>query len=290
MLNFRATGSLAYGKVVSDDGFSELRDYIEDVLGVYFPDNKKYLLESRLKKRLTYLGLSSYADYLRYLKYSHRRTDEIRELAKLVTITETYFFRDEAQLKAFEEKIMPDVIESKPRNGLRKVRIWSAACSSGEEPYTLAIIYLEKIKPRYPDISVEIIGTDINTAVLDVARSGVYKLYSVRNVSDYYLKKYFVQKDGLYCISDRVKSLVRFQELNLIDKFAMARMRNFDVVFLRNVLIYFNDDVRRQVVSSIYDSMNRGGYLVVGYSESLRGITKAFKIVYFEKAVAYKKE
>jgi chemotaxis protein methyltransferase CheR len=296
MLNIPGRNTLSTGVAsktalrLSDEEFNRLRNFIRDMTGIYFADNKKYLVESRIQKRLEFLGFSSYSEYIDFLKYSPSRNEELKTLCNLITINETYFFRDEAQLKAFEEKIMPELIQNKPMNGLRRIRIWSAACSSGEEPYTLGMIFLEKIKPRFPDVQVEIVGTDINTAVLEVARKGVYKLYSVRNIPDNYLKKYFKEESGLFYINEELKRFTRFEHLNLVDKFQMMRMRNFDVIFLRNVLIYFDVESRRQVISSVYDSLNRGGYLIVGYSESLRGITKAFKVVYFEKAIAYKKE
>jgi len=163
--------------------------------------------------------------------------------------------------------------------------------STGEEAYTIAMIFLEKIKPRFPDLKVEIIGTDINTAVLEIAKRGIYKQYSMRYVPEDYIRKYFKILNGEeFHLVEEVKKLVRFTQVNLMDKFQMVMMRNFDLVLLRNVLIYFDENARREVVSMVYDSMNRGGYLVVGYSETLRNLTKAFKVVYFDKTVAYKKE
>jgi chemotaxis protein methyltransferase CheR len=276
--------------VLRDVEFFELRDFILRLTGIYFPESKKYFIESRIRPRVELLGLKTYTDYLNYLRYSPFRGKELEVLFTLITINETYFFRDEIQFKMIEENILPEIIKSKPRNGFRTLKIWSAGCSTGEEPYTVAMIFLEKMKPRYPDVNVEIIGTDINTAVLEVAKKGVYKLYSVRCVPEDYLKKYFKINGADFHLKDEVKKLVRFDKVNLMDKFQMTSMKNFDLVLLRNVLIYFGEDTKREVVASIYDSLNRGGYLVVGYSETLRNLTKAFKPVYFDKAVAYKKE
>lgn len=275
---------------LTDEEFFELRDYISRLTGIYFPENKKYLIESRIRPRIEALGLKSYRAYLDFLKFSPFRARELEILFKLITINETYFFRDELQLKIIEEKILPELIQSKPKNGFRTLRIWSAGCSTGEEPYTIAMIYLEKIKPKFPDVKFEIIGTDINSSVIEVAKRGIYRQYSMRYVPENYLQRYFNCNGDEFKISEEIKKLVRFEQLNLMDRFQMVMMRNFDLVLLRNVLIYFDENARKEVVSWIYDSLNRGGYLVIGYSETLRNVTKAFKIVYFDKVVAYKKE
>ncbi|CUS77285.1 chemotaxis protein methyltransferase CheR [Candidatus Kryptonium thompsonii] len=276
---------------LTDEEFLELRNFIVRITGIYFPESKKYFIESKLRPRVETLGLKTYGDYLNYLRYSPFRGSELDVLFKLITINETYFFRDEAQFDTIEKEILPKIIESKPRNGFRTLRIWSAGCSTGDEAYTVAMIFLEKIKPKYPDVNVEIIGTDINSAVLDVARRGIYKRYSVRYVPENYMRKYFtILNDEEFHLIEDVKRLVKFKQLNLMDKFQMVTMRNFDLILLRNVLIYFDENSRREVVSWIYDSLNRGGYLIVGYSESLRNLTKAFKVVYFDKTIGYKKE
>lgn len=276
---------------LSDEEFFELRDFISRLTGIFFPNSKKYFIESRVRPRLESLGFKSFADYTRYLKFSSSRANEIEVLFRLITINETYFFRDELQFKVIEEKILPEIIETKPQNGFKNLRIWSAGCSTGEEAYTIAMIFLEKIKPKYPNIRVEIVGTDINSAVLEVAKRGIYKQYSIRLVPENYLRKYFrSQNKDEFQLVDDVKKMVRFEQLNLMDRFQMVMMRNFDLVLLRNVLIYFDENSRREVISMVYDSMNRGAYLVVGCSETLRNLTKAFKLVYFDKMIAYKKE
>lgn len=276
---------------LSDEEFFELRDFILRLTGIFFPNSKKYFVESRIRPRLDSLGFKSFADYMRYLKFSPFRRNEIEILFRLITINETYFFRDEMQFKVIEERILPEIIETKSWNGFKSLRIWSAGCSTGEEAYTIGMIFLEKIKPKYPNIKVEIIGTDINSAVLEVARRGIYKQYSVRFVPEDYLEKYFrTQNKDEFQLVDDVKKIVRFEQVNLMDKFQMVMMKNFDLVLLRNVLIYFDENSRREVISMVYNSMNRGAYLVVGCSETLRNLTKAFKIVYFDKMIAYKKE
>lgn len=275
---------------LSEDTFQQLRDYIYTLTGIYFQNNKKYLLEGRLGKRIQLLNISSFENYLQYIRNGKGQFDELQFLYDAVTINETYFFRNEPQFEAFEKHLIPEIVQSKKYNGRSKVKIWSAASSSGEEAYTLAMIFLEKLKPRFPNLDVEIIGTDISQAVIDNAKRGVYKDYSIRNMPEYYLKKYFSVREGKHHLNENVKQLVRFEKQNLFDQSRMRLMRNFDVIYCCNVLIYFDLRSKIQVVSNLYNSLNPGGYLFIGYAESLHGISTAYKLINFPKTVVYKKE
>ena len=206
-----------------------------------------------------------------------------------ITINETFFFRNEPQFEAFENALVPAIVASKP-GGRGKLRVWSAASSSGEEAHTLAMIYLEKLRPKYPLLDLEVVGTDISSSVLETARKGVYRDYSVRNTPRHYLDKYFTVEDSRYEVHEEVKRYVRFEHLNLYDQQRMRQMLTFDVIFCCNVLIYFDAQSKIQVVSNLYNALNRGGFLFIGYAESLHGISTAFKLVNFPKTVVYKKE
>jgi chemotaxis protein methyltransferase CheR len=275
---------------LSDETFTSLRDFIYSKTGIYFPEKKKYLVEGRLARRLQLLNITNFEDYLFLLKYGQQREREFESLCNIVTINETSFFRNEAQMNAFQQKLAGEIIEAKKVVGSRILRIWSAACSSGEEPYSLAILYLEHLKPRYPDLQVEIIGTDINTAVVDMARVAEYSRYAIRSLPEVYVKKYFDNNNGCYRLRAQVKELVRFEYKNLIDHLAMRQMTHFDIIFCSNVLIYFDLKAKIQVVGDLYDSLNRGGYLFIGSSEMLHSISNAFKLVSFPKMTVYKKE
>jgi len=275
---------------LSEDTFRQLRDHIYTLTGIYFQNNKKYLLEGRLGKRIQILNISSFENYLQYIRNGKGQFDELQFLYDAVTINETYFFRNEPQFEAFEKHLIPEIVKSRKYNGRSKIKIWSAASSSGEEAYTLAMIFLDKLKPRFPDLAVEIVGTDISQSVIETAKRGVYKDYSIRNMPEYYLKKYFSVEDGKYHVLDSVKQLVRFEKQNLIDQSRMRFMRNFDVIYCCNVLIYFDIRSKVQVVSNLYNSLNPGGYLFIGYAESLHGISTAYKLINFPKTVVYKKE
>lgn len=269
--------------------FQEIRKYIYDTTGIYFQDNKKYLLESRLQRRISFLGLKSYEEYFSLLK-RNQNSDEKRYFYEAITINETFFFRNQPQLDALASKILPEIIQKKISLNKNRIRIWSAACSSGEEAYSIAMVFQDLLKPKYPNIEIEIIGTDISYAVIETAKSGVYKEYSVRNIPPYYLKKYFKINGNTFEVNPEIKQMVTFKILNLYDDVSMKTMTNFDVIFCANVLIYFDTASKIKVVSHLYNSLNRGGYLFIGYSETLQGISKAFNLVSFPKTVGYKKE
>lgn len=276
--------------VMSEPTFKALREHIYTLTGIYFQDNKKYLLESRISKRLQFLRLQQFEDYLQYVKFGARKGDEKNFLYDAITINETYFFRNEPQFEIFEKTLIPELVKSKATGARSKIRAWSSASSSGEEAHTLAMIFLEKIKPKFPFLDFEVVGTDISPSVLDIARKGVYREYSVRNMPKLYLDKYFHVENGRFTVNDNVRKLVRFDHMNLFDQQRMRGMSSFDVVFCCNVLIYFDARSKIQVISQLYDSLNKGGFLFIGYAESLHGISSAFKIMNFPKAIAYKKE
>jgi chemotaxis protein methyltransferase CheR len=277
------------GPKMSDEMFRLMRDFIYQQTGIYFNDNKKYLLEGRLGKRLQVVGIDDFETYLRLVQYGAERVTEMKFLYDAVTINETFFFRNEPQFEALERTLIPQLLERRG-SGRTRLRVWSAASSSGEEAYTIAMIYLEKLRPKYPGLEVEIIGTDISPSVLETARAGIYREYSIRNMTKNYLEKYFESAEGRFYISQEAKQLTRFQHLNLYDRAKMRAMGRFDIIFCANVLIYFDLQSKVQVVSDLYDNLNPGGSLFIGYAESLHGISSAFKLINFPKTVAYQKE
>ncbi len=281
---------IAGGPKMTDAVYSEMRAFIYELTGIYFQDSKKYLLEGRLGKRLQILGLRDFTEYLHILRNGTSRQEEMKSFFDAITINETFFFRNEPQFEAFEKSLVPEIVASKKTNGRCKLRAWSAASSSGEEAYTLSMIYTEKLKPKYPGLDFEVIGTDISPSVIETARKGIYREYSVRNMPKYYMGKYIESSDGRHAVRDDVRRLARFEHMNLFDQRAMRQMMGFDIIFCANVLIYFDTKSKIQVVSNLYDSLNKGGYLFIGYAESLHGISSAFKLVNFPKTVAYRKE
>jgi len=300
MLNSTATlrpngmGKINFSFNTSNDqkltpqAFEEWRKFIYDLCGIYFQDNKKYLLESRLQKRIKHLNLETFEKYLKYIKISAKREEEKKQLYEAITINETYFFRNQPQLDALVSTIIPEMMKNKP-GGIQRIKIWSAASSSGEEAYSIAMMLNEMVLPKYPNLKVEIIGTDINYAVIETAKNAVFKEYSIRNTPPIYLKKYFEKVDNTYVLDPKIKSMVSFKVLNLYDDNAIRMMEKSDIVYCANVLIYFDLQSKIKVVNNLYNNLNSDGYLFIGYSETLHGISKAFKLVSFPKTIGYKK-
>jgi chemotaxis protein methyltransferase CheR len=270
-----------------DDTFRLLRDFIHGYCGIYFDDGSKFLLERRLSRRLEQRQLGTFEEYYHFLRYDRKREEELTVLVDNLTTNETYFFRESPQLRAFSEEILPELRQTlAPRKTLR---IWSAGCSTGEEPYTIAILLLES-GDWWRDWQVEILGSDINQRVLHTARKGVYKKGSHRVTSPEMLSKYFIEEDnGNYRIIDRVRELVSFSYLNLLDPYKTSLISNMDAIFCRNVIIYFDKEAKKKVIGSFYDKLRDGGYLLLGHSESLINISNAFVLRTLKNDMVYQK-
>ena len=199
-----------------------------------------------------------------------------------------YFFREPYQLKAFSEEILPEIKARKENNTKDKnLYIWSAGCSTGEEPYTIAMLILES--GQFRDWNVEIFGNDISQRVLQVARKGVYTQSSFRGMDDRLINKYFERLDGKYKIKDEVKNLTRFGYLNLMDRGRMSLLRNMDTIFCRNVLIYFDPESKKKVIQNFYEKMDDGSYLLLGHAESMINISTAFILQHLKNDMVYRK-
>lgn len=267
--------------VLSDAVFRQLRDFIYEKSGIFIADTKKYLVDKKLASRLQERNLNSFEDYLSLIKFGNN-LDELGKLFDAITTNETYFFREPQQLSVCVDSVVPVIMEKKKS---KDIKIWSAACSTGEEAYTLVMMLLEKrICSR-----IEVVASDLSNEVLDSAKKAVYGSYSMRNVPEPYLKKYFRSNGWTQELDTSVKSVVRFMNINLIDAGKMRAMQGMDVVFCRNVLIYFDDKAKQKAVSQLYDSLRPGGFLFVGSAESLHNVTRAFKTVMFDKVVAYQR-
>lgn len=271
---------------INDEVFKQLRDFIYEKTGIYVPDNKKYFLENRLSRILREKNLRNFEDYLYFLKYSANKHD-IAKLFDAITTNETFFFREPQQFEMFAKSLIPQIIKENTQMGRKDIKIWSAACSTGEEPYTIAIILYDL--PELVSFKKEIYASDISEGVLMSARRAIYGSYSVRNIPPQYMAKYFKDSGGMHVLSDTIKSMVKFLNINLIDEREVKQLKGLDVVFCRNVLIYFDDKAKKKAVSLIYDVLRPKGYLFVGTSESLHNITRAFRPMVINKVVVYQK-
>jgi len=272
---------------MAEEDFRLIRDLIYGHCGLFFDYDSKYLLEKRLARRLVLHQLAGYKDYYHFLKYNRKKDQELSDIMDVLTTNETYFFREAFQLKAFTDEILPELKKAKEKQGVRTLRIWSAGCSSGEEPYTIAMLLLELGVCR--DWRVEIIGTDICHKVLQQARKAVYGRSSFRTTEEQHIKRFFVEQDGSFRVADQVKELVTISHLNLFDQGRLAMLGRMDVIFCRNVIIYFDQMAKKRVIESFHRTLGDGGFLLLGHSESLMNISTAFSLRHLQNDMVYQK-
>jgi chemotaxis protein methyltransferase CheR len=266
---------------ISDLEFTTLRDLVRERFGIWYDDQKRFLLLSRLSTRVAKRGFETFGAYVRFLKDDPRREEEWTDLASVLSNNETYFFRERAQLKALAAGILDEFIKRSPR-----VRLWSAACSSGEEAFSLAMTLIETGK--IPDAMLSIRATDISPRVLELAEKGYYRALSFRATEPPMLHRWFrAQGDG-FAIDDRVKKLVSFGRLNLLDSARVAAEGPFDAIFCRNVLIYFDKPTQKRVVESFAKALRPGGYLFLGHAESLFHLTDLYEPIIGPDAIVYR--
>jgi chemotaxis protein methyltransferase CheR len=266
-----------------------VRDLIYDVAGIFQPDNKLRLFEDRCTKRMEVLGVTSLRDYYDCLTVKPIRQAELVALLNEITIGETCFFRNQPQLDGIRNIVLPKIIEARAKLPLRHLRIWSAGCSTGEEPYTLSMILLEETAERLKGWTFEILATDLNERSLAHAKNGVYGSYSTRNLPQLFRDKYFTTRGEELSVNPDVKTKVNFSRVNLSDNSRMAFMKGIDMVLCCNVLIYFDAASKRRVIQHFYNSLLPHGYLFLGHSESLYGISEDFRLIHLPGATAYVK-
>lgn len=266
--------------MLSDTTFKALRDFIYELTGIYINDNKKYFIENRLQNRLKECKKNSFEEYFVYIK-EPIGNGELINLYNAITTNETYFFREHEQLYACVQHLIPLIKQKKT-----KIRIWSSACSTGEEIYTIAMLLLE----NNLFANVELLASDISFSAIESAKKAIYNSYSVRNVPLLYLEKYFKKVDThFFQLDDKIKKMVTFHNINLIKNNETKKICHADIIFCRNVLIYFDDKAKQKAVANLYDSLAPCGYLFLSLSESLHNITRAFKPFIINKVVAYQK-
>lgn len=259
----------------------QLGQVVYDYCGLNYLANLASL-EAKIGSRLRELN-STVWNYIGFLKQTPSEWDV---LVELLTINETYFFREDKQLSVYQRFILPDLLQL---NRKEPIKVWSAACSSGEEPYSLAMTTLDS--GLYSEGSVKIIGTDINKKVLQIALKGLYNKNSLsfRRIPDNWVAAYFNDQGGHYEVKEKVKRLVSFTHKNLLDEQAMKMEANYDVIFCRNVLIYFDTDTVRKVAESFYQSLKPGGYLFLGHAENISAMNLGFETISRDGTFYYRK-
>jgi chemotaxis protein methyltransferase CheR len=274
----------------NDPVYLKIRDIIYQASGIYHSEEKLYLLVGACKRRMTASKVTDPRGYLDAISSPASRVVELRELLNEITIGETCLFRSQPQLTALQNVILPEMIATRSKIGLRKLRIWSAGCSTGEEPYTLSMFLLEQTEKLLKGWTFDITATDLNDRSVEAAKAGIYGAYALRNTSDLYKRRYFTPAgaDKLQ-VNNEVKSHITFSRLNLNDESRMLFMKGMDLIFCCNVLIYFDIASKRRVVQHFFSNLQAPGYFFLGHAESLYQVTDQFRLVHLPGATGYLK-
>ncbi len=277
---------MAHISITLDD-FLKFREFFYRKTGIRFDENKRYFVDKRLLERMEATQSSSFREYFSLLRFGNAAA-ELQVLTNVMTVNETYFFREDYQFKCLIDSMLPDLVKRKAAGST--IRIWSIPSSSGEEAYSIAIYLLEYWR-GIAQWDVEIISSDIDTHILQKAQQGIYNKRSLQHVPDALLRKYFqALGDGQYQICQDLRDVVNFTRVNLSDVADTCSYRNFDVIFCRNLLIYFDDLSRLKAAEVFFDALEPGGFICLGHSESMSRISSLFRIRHFPQAIVYQKQ
>jgi len=268
---------------MNDLEFRKFQEMIAGVCGLYFGEDLKYVLERRVARRVRELNVASIGAYHQFILSKGPGERELDQLIDDLTTNETYFFRERRQLTALVEEILPERVACSKRRG--PVRILSAGCSSGEEPYSIVMLAQQAGFQAGSDFTVY--AADICRPMLHKARKGVYRTNSLREMPPEFLARFFSEHDGLYSISEEIKSAVHFIHLNFLDEERMALLGRADVILCRNVIIYFSRETKKRVINTLYHKLQAGGYLLLGHAESLLNISTEFRLCHLKNDLVY---
>ena len=266
--------------------FEKFRDFFYRKTGIRFEDSKRYFVDKRIIERIEKTGHENFRSYFTFMRFQ-ASGEEIQQLINCMTVNETYFYREEYQFECMVENVLNEIAKTKRKTDT--IKIWSIPSSTGEEPYSIAL-YLLEYWPGIEQYDVEIYSSDIDSKVLAACEKGLYSKRSVKNLPKATLNKYFtLTPSGDYQISEDIRCAVTFSKVNLSEPAETRPYRNFDLIFCRNLLIYFDDVSRRQAAEVFFDALNKGGYLFLGHSESMSRISSLFNVRRFPKAIVYQK-
>ena len=270
---------------ITDDDFLKFREYFYRKTGISFEPTKRYFVDKRLVDRIEATDSRTFRSYFSMLRFEASGV-ELQHLTNLMTVNETYFVREEYQFECLVNSMLPELTKRKTDSS--PIRIWCMPSSSGEEPYTVAMYLMEKW-PGLKDWDIEIISSDIDTVILNKARMGRYSQRSVQHVPAHWLSKYFTRVGDEYQICEDLREAVEFTRVNLSEPADTRPYRNFDVIFCRNLLIYFDDVSRKAAAETFFDALKPGGFLCLGHSESMSRISSIYKVRKFPEAIIYQK-
>jgi chemotaxis protein methyltransferase CheR len=273
--------------VMSDAEFRMIAEFLRGSCGLHFGNESRYLLERRIARRCADLGMRSFTAYHYALRSDATGEGELGWAIDNLTTNETYFLRERRQLEALIEEIVPAVQARRGGSGTAPVSVWSAGCSSGEEPYSIVLMALEA--GLSPGRDLRVYASDISRQMLQKARRGVYRESSFRQMDPFLREKYFTLKDGSYRISDEIKKHVHFAHLNLLDDGKSALLGSLDVILCRNVIIYFDLETKRRVMRTFHQKLRPGGFLLLGHSESLINLSTDFELKHLRHDMVYRR-
>lgn len=271
-------------KITTED-FHKFREFFYRKTGIQFEDSKRYFVDKRLIDRIEATESNDFRTYFTKLRFQASGL-EVQALTNLMTVNETYFFRESYQFDCLVNSILDEVTLRKARGDT--IRIWSIPSSSGEEPYSIVLYLLERWA-RLAHYEVEILSSDIDTHILDAAKRGIFSARSVQHLPQAYLAKYFTRSGADWQLCEDVRNSVDFSRVNLSDPADTRRFRKVDIVFCRNLLIYFDDVSRRSAAQTFFDAMNPGAFICLGHSESMSRISNLFSVRKFKDAIVYQK-
>jgi chemotaxis protein methyltransferase CheR len=272
---------------MTDREFRTFSDLVRSHCGLSFGPETRVLLENRVVRRMRALSILNCSAYHYLLRNDARRDGELACLIDELTTNETYFFRERGQLRALMSEVLPELLAARRSGGGGPVAVWSAGCSSGEEPYSVVMLAMEA--GFDPERELRVYASDISRRVLKRARQGSYRETSFRETEPALREKYFEEKDGVWTVSDAVRKCVDFIHLNLVDRSRIALLGAMDVILCRNVLIYFDLDGKREVIQTLEDKLRPGGHLLLGHAESLINISTSLELRHLQHDLVYRR-
>ena len=272
--------------ILSDQEFRLFRDLIYEECGVSLGVEKRTFLESRLRRRVEELGIKNGYEYYSLLTASPGRSQELPRLLDSLMICETSFFRNQPQFELLKEVVLPEIVAKKEKAGTRLLRVWSAGCSTGQEPYSAVMALLDSLPDR-DSWTIRVFASDLSFTALERAQCGIYRVDQLKGVEADCVAKYFRQENGHYLMSESVRKRVIFDYHNLKHD---NGLRGLDIVFCRNVMIYFDAEEQRRLVNRFSNCLVPGGFLFLGHAESLQGLSTRFTMLHRNKGIAYRLE
>ena len=265
--------------------FEKLRDFIYRKTGIKIDDRKYDILNRKFENLMQKYEFNNFRTFFHELRFKNN-SKLMQDVINLITVNETYFYRENYQFEALVKHILPRLDKIRPKNEV--IRILNAPCSSGEESYSIALHLLDDndiVNKR----DIEIIGIDIDSNVIERAKKGIFSKRSVQFIPQHLLREYFTEKNGMYEIAPFLKEAITFKRVNVMDKFAMKRLGKFDVIFSRNMLIYFDDESRKQVAMTFYEMLKEKSFIFLGHAESMSRIVSVFKTLKVADSIVYQK-